>query len=899
MDWNTRIREALTATWGELDDDVVEELVQHAQATYDAARADGCTDHEAAARVAEHVRIWQHSGAALRGPARRPPAVDPPMPGRSFPTRMRRFAGLAADVRYAARLLKRQPRHAVLAMLTMALGIGATTILFSVTYGVLMRPLPWTSAERLVMLQETRGGNRPRFSAFSNVAYMAWRDQPATIDGLAAWTTRPATLAGAGEAERVVLVAATASLFPLLEARPLAGSFFSDDDATANVVVLSEGLWRQRFGGDESAINRIVQLDGLAHRIIGVLPDGAAFPNRQARLWVPFRVPDITTNSLSLFGAVARLRPGVTPTQAAAEATTRSRAAPDGGLTATAIFGSRGPIAVSATPMQEAITADVRQPLLVLLIAVGLLLATATANVASLQLAHATTRHRELAIRTAVGADHGRVTRQLLVESLLLGGSGGAAGLAVAWALHRAMPALLPADFPRANELTIDSTVVVFTALVTVAASMAFGIAPALRARRLNLVESLTDDGTAVIGARPGARGVRVVIMGAQVAMACVLLIGASLLGQSFIALVDADRGYEPAGVLTARLSLPAAMYQPERRHDLVAGLLVDLAADPGVERAAFTSELPLTPGGSTAAFTMRSPSADGGTISVQASPRVVSQDYFPAIGLRIVAGRAFTDDDTDGAPGVVVVNQSFARRYLGNDPIGARLPVGVGYHDPAEGTVIGVVEDVRYVAPAAPTLPEMYYSFSQMRGRLAVPGVTLVLRTSRPPSALVPMLRTRVRNADRGLVPDLVAPLEERMLTNLARPRLYATLLITFAVFALMIVTVGVFGVLSSFVAQRSREIAVRAALGARQADLLRLVIRQGLTMTAGGVAAGVIGSFALMRALAGLLYGVTPYDTLTYVAVPLIVAAAGLLACAAPAIRAARVDPLLTLRG
>ena len=897
MDWTSRVRAAFAESAHVPDHDVVEELAQHARAMYDAARGEGLSHAEADERVSAQLGRWRHDAAALRHKARRPPVVEPPPAGSSMP-----FAGLPQDVRYAGRLIRRQPRYALLVGLTMALGIGASTLLFSVTYGVLMKPLPWPQSERLVLVKETRGGKLPRFNSFSNAAYHAWREKPATIENLAGWSRRTATLADAGDPERLRIATASASLFQVLEARPLVGSLFDEKDEIAgDVIVLSESLWRQRFGADPGVLGRIVRLDGEPHRIIGVLPDELAYPDRLTRAWVPLRIMPTSGNSLTMFNAIARLRPGATATQAASEGTARGRNAPDTGMTTMAIFGGRGPIEISAAPLREALTADVRRPLIVLLVASGLLLVTATTNIAGLQLARATTRYREMAIRAALGAGRARVVRQLLVESLLLGIGGGAAGLLLAWVLHRLAPSVLPADFPRVSDLSMDGSVVLFALLVSISTSTAFGLLPALRVGTLDLVVSLAEDGTSPVGTGGRsriARG-RVLVMAGQVAIASVLLVGASLLGRSVVALLDADRGYDPSGILTARLSLPASMYNPERRYTILDRILTRFAAMPAVRDAAWTSESPLTPGGSTSAFTMRSRQLDEAVATVQASPRMVSPRYFAAMGIRVVAGRGFAESDTDTAPPAVVVNRAFARRYLGDAPLGAKLPMGLGYQaDDVEATVIGVIDDVRYLTAADSTQPEMYYSYRQFKGRVPVPVATLLVRTAGDPRAVAPALRAAVREADDGLVPDAVATMEDQMSTSIARPRLYAILLGGFAMLALVVVAVGLFGVLSYGVAQRSRELAVRAAIGARPIDIIRLVLGHTLAVTGVGLAAGLLTALALTRAIGSLLYGVTPHDWITYagVVIVLITVAAG--ASFGPARRATRVSPLRALR-
>jgi predicted permease len=437
------------------------------------------------------------------------------------------------------------------------------------------------------------------------------------------------------------------------------------------------------------------------------------------------------------------------------------------------------------------------------------------------------------------------------------------------------------------------------------ATSVVFGLLPVWYVRRLNLVETLAEDGTAPVGSgvRTRTARTRLLIMSAQVAIACVLLVGASLLGRSFVSLLTADRGFDPTAVLSARLAMPAAIYRSEeQRFAIIERMLARVAAIPGVTEASFTSELPLTPGGSTSAFNLRSQVAGGDVVRVQASPRIVSARYFSALRIRTIAGRGFSDLDTETSEPAVVVNQAFARRYLGDTPLGSRLPTGA-YAPPGgearEWTVIGVVEDVRYVTAGDSSQPELYYSYRQLGRRVPVQTVTLLLRTSGDPGAAAAALRAAVREADDRLVADVVMPLEQRLLTSLARPRLYAVLLGGFAGCALVIAAVGLFGVLSYSVAQRTRELAIRAALGAGRGEIVRLVLRQGLNVTLGGIAAGMLASAWLTRVLSTQLYGVTAHDPLTFALAPLVLLAVGALACLLPARRAARVDPLRTLRG
>ena len=891
MDWTARLR----AAFGDRapDADIVEELAQHAADAFQSSRADGCDEAEAAAIVDRQIAEWAHGAPALTRRPRTPPAPVPPPPAPS------RLTGLLNDLRYALRVLRRQPGYTATAIVTLALGIGATTIIFSVLYGVLLKPLPWPAGERLVRVSETRRGATSAFGAvLTNAGYLPWRDHPATLEGLAGWSSGVSTLADGADPQRVRVVSVTPGLFPLLGVRPVLGALFREGDevpGSEKVVVLSHALWTERFGGSRSVVGRAIRLDGQPHRVAAVMPASFAFPDREARAWVPLFVPPVSDGkseqrTLSMFAGIGRLRPGVTPAQAAAEGTARAHGGTDLGLVGIAVFGTKALPDVVVTPFLQAQTADVRPAILVFFAAVGLLLVTATANVASLQLARATGRRREIAIRTALGASVRSLARQFLVESSLVGLAGGAAGVVLALGLHRALPALLPAGFPRLDEISIGLPVLALALVASLASGVAFGLLPALQARRLALVDSLSEDGLASVGASAGSRThrARAFIIAGQVAVACLLLLGALLLGRSFHALLTADRGYQPEHVLTAALPLPDSSYTGHRRAEIASHLLARVRQLPGVTAAAITATLPLAGGEILSGFTM--PARDGsGTVQARAAIRNVSPGYFAALGVRLVSGRVFTDADTPASLSVVIVNRSFARRYLREPAVGQRVQ---------DGSVVGVVEDVHQFGVTDPTQPELYLCYPQSKEGLTWDEPKIVIRTSGDPLRLAPAVRTFVRELDPTVPVDNVRTMEERVSTNLARPRLYAVLLGGFAAFALVIAAVGLFGVLSYSVAQRSREIGVRTALGARPSDIVRLVVGQGLRMTAAGAAGGLVLSFFALKSLSALLYGITIYDAWSYAAVIVGILAASALACAVPARRAARVDPVRALR-
>ncbi|HEY3382504.1 MAG TPA: ABC transporter permease [Vicinamibacterales bacterium] len=895
MDWNSRVRAAFGSSAP--SDDVVEELAQHAAAAFEAARAEGLDADTAARGVESQIDAWAGDERVRTRRPRSVAAVEPP------PASAPWLAGVGHDVRYAWQLLRRQWGHTLVVGLTVALGVGASTVLFSVAYGVLVKPIPWRDAGRLVRVYETRQGSAKPPTFFTNATYLAWADHPATIEGIAAWSTDLLTLVGAGEPERIRVVSASPELFPLLGATPALGRLFTtsaDGALDEKQIVLSHGLWQARFNASPQAIGRVVRLDGEDYHVAAVMPASFAFPDREIRAWVPFQVrpavvPGKSGGGLSMFSALARLRPGATAAQAAAEASARGNHAPDPGLVVMAVFGSRGAVQVSAVPFLESMTGDVRPALIVFLVAVGLLLVTATANVASLQLARTTARRREIAIRSALGAGTGRLARQLLIENAILGQVGGLAGLVLAaWLVH-ILPSVLPPDFPRLADIGIDWRVALVAVALSLTSSLGFGLAPVLHARRVDLAGALSEDSLSAVGAghRTTTARARLAIMVGQVAVACVLLVGAALLVRSMVALLDADRGYDPTNVLTARLSLRDGAYPGERRVEVLDRLVSRLRAVPGVKAAAYASNLPLVSGNVLLAAFPVPARKGGGMVPAHATVRHVSPGYFSALGLRVVEGRAFIDADTHDSKEVTVVNRAFARQYLDTPAVGVQLP---GQKAPRE--VIGVIENARFGAVSDVAQPEAYDTVHQVKGGLLFDTPAIVVRTAGDPTRLVPILRSFVREQDATLALDSVMTMEDRVWNSLSKPRLYALLLGVFAAFALTIAAVGLFGVLSYGVSLRAREIGVRTSLGATPWVIARLVVRQGLAVTVTGAVIGLALSAAGARYLSKLLYGVTPYDAATFVLAPVLLTIVALIACLVPARRAARVDPVKVLR-
>jgi predicted permease len=908
-DWKQQLHSAFEANGHTCEADVLEELSTHAAAAYDTLRAEGHTLSDAERRIEDLIKIWVREAADLhrgpkRSPATRPPAADGA-----------RLAGLMQDVRYGVRLLHRQPGFSAVAIVTMALGIGATTILFSVADGVLLKPLPWSDAGQLVRVTETRQGRTGRVvGTVSNGTFLAWRDHRSTIEDLGGWLTQKATLTGAGDPARVSMVPTTPSLFRILKVHPLSGRLFNDDEGAANqpgAAILSYGLWQERFGSRSDIVGHAVQLNDRPYTIVGVMPRDFAFPDIETRVWTAWRAPAVVADNGALVGvifrAIARLRPGATPEQAAAEATSLARSAPDMGLAARALFGAAGPIEVSVVPELQAITADVKPAILVLLAAVALLLITATANVASLQLARAAVRRREMAVRAAIGAGQRRIVRQLLIESSIVGLCGGFAGLALAAGFRQVLPWLVPDGFPRLDAVALDIRALSFALVVSVLASVACGLLPAWHTRRVNLVETRSEDGgPSISGAirSPAARARALIIVG-QVAIACLLLVGATLLTRSFVAMVHADRGYDPVSVLTAQLPLPPG-FPAERRGQLLEALVERLRAVPGVTDAAYSTGLPFISAGGFAAFNMRSPRNPDVEIEVQATQRLVSPDYFAAMRLRLIQGRTLSAEDTAATPPVVVVNRTFARQYIGDDAIGARIPLrgpragGLRFiNEQADAEIVGIVDDMRQDSVEAAAQPELFASLRQiLASSVRNFDPILVIRTTANPTTYVPTLRGLVHEQAPTLALDSVMTLEDRVTTSLERPRLYAVVLAWFGMFALLIAGVGLLGVLSFSVAQRTREIGVRSALGAQAHDIVGLVLHQALWIVGVGMIVGLGAALAGARLLSAFLYGISPHDAVTFVAVPIVIIAIAAIACLVPARRAAQMDPLTALR-
>jgi putative ABC transport system permease protein len=813
---------------------------------------------------------------------------------------------LLQDLRYGFRVLLQRPGFTAVAVLALALGIGANTAIFSVVNAVLLRALPYSDAGRLVRLYT---GSDPSTAPNGPLSYpdlLDYRAQSRTLEYVVGYqSVGTVMLVGGGEAERVRGAEVMADLFPMLGAKAERGRVFTREEDAAGgpaVVVISDGLWRRRFGADPSVVGREVKmgLAGRAATVIGVMPRGFKFPPEDQETidyYVPFveeneRLRDVSFNNRASYSypVVAKLRPGVTFEEAAAEvgtiATRLAAEYPDAGARRRARLVS----------LHEDLVGEYRAPLLVLLGAVGFVLLIACANVANLLLARAASRSKEMAIRTALGAGRLRIARQLLTESLLLALAGGGLGLLLAvWGVD-ALVRLSPANVPRLSETSLDARVLVFTFAVSLLTGVVFGLVPALQASKTDLAGSLKEGGRG--GTSGAARSrLRSLLVVAEVALSLVLLIGAGLFLRSFARLLGTDPGYSPERVLALTVALDTKKYTDgDSRAEFFGRAVEAVRAVPGVEAAAVTRLLPLGNRDTFDTFEIAGrPSPPGERRAARFY--AVSPDYFRVMSIPVLRGRAFADTDTSKSPRVMVVNEAFVREFFGGaDPTGQRIVL-----DDADGTqlppceIVGVVGSVRYERLNDRERPEFYAPFRQSPDF----AMEVVVRSrASDAAALAPPVRAALKGVDGNLLIWETRTMDELVGRSVAPQRFNVALLGVFACVALLLAAVGLYGVIAYTVALRTHEIGIRVALGARPRDVVRMVVGHGMGLTLAGIALGLAGSLALARLVSGLLYGVSATDPPTFILVPLLLAAVALAACLVPARRATKVDPLVALR-
>jgi predicted permease len=806
---------------------------------------------------------------------------------------------LFQDIRYGLRGLWKRPGFTAVAVITLALGIGANAAIFSVVNAVLLKPLQFRDPERLAILWEDASfvGFPRNTPAPAN--YVDWKSQAQSFEDVAATHESSLNLTGDGEPERVPTRRVTHNFFSLLGVQPLIGRGFLPDEDRPNankVVVLSYPLWQGRYGGDRNILNRTVLLNGEKHTVVGVMPAGFQWLESEEKLFVPLA---LSANALTNRGShyltvIARLKSGVSMVQAQSEMNAiMARIAKDH-PEATA----EGKLGAVVTPLHEQLAGDARRPLLVLLVAVAFVLLIACANIASLLLARAAGRRREIAVRTALGASRTRIVKQLLTESLLLSLFGGISGLLLAILSFSFFENLIPDGLKQSTNLQLDSKVLLFALMTSIITGIVFGLIPALQSARVDLNESLKQSGGRS-GSGSGMK-LRSGMIVFEVSLSLVLLVGAVLLIQTLFQLFNQYSMLAPEKVLTMRTPLPLSKYdEPGKRHAFYQNVLQRVEAIPGVVSAGYVTAIPLTwKGGTTGVFPEGTSEAVPG-VSYDANHRQVSANYLQTMSIPLRQGRHFTAQDNEQSMPVAIVNETMAREYWPNgDAVGRRFTLGEPDEEEPWFTIVGVVADVRQMGIDVPVKGEMYLPYGQIALYDFYAPRDLALRTNGDPASLMGAVREAIRSVDPDQPVSNVATMEEVLGREASQRRLGMILLTAFAVLALLLASLGIYGVLAYFVAQHRNEIGVRLALGATPARILLLVLQKGMKLTLLGVAIGLAASFALTRLMTSLLFGVKAVDPLTFAAVPLLLAVVALLACWIPARRAAKVDPMVALR-
>ena len=795
------------------------------------------------------------------------------------------------DISYSTRVLLKNYAFTIVVVLTLALGIGANTAIFSFANGILLRPLPYPQSDRLAVLDETALKRGIESMSVSYPNFLDWREQNTVFQDIGLhFGTHRFSLSGAGEPVEINGSRITQGLFEILRVSPILGrAFTADEDRPQQdaVVILGYDLWQKNFSGDPNILGQKLVLSNRPRTIVGVMPRGFRFPE-VSELWVPMALtPQMFTRTDHGLNAIARLKDGVTFEEAQAEMhNIAARIEQQNPVT------NEG-LGVKVMSLHENLAGDYREALLILLGVVGCVLLVACVNVANLMLARATARQKEFALRAALGASRWRIVRQLLIESLLLAMVGGAIGFALSlWALNLLLRAI-PGQLPFWMNFTIDLRVLAFTLGITLLTGLIFGAVPALQTSRVDLNDTLKEGGRGAIGFRGRSRSLLVVT---EIALSLVLLVGAGLMIQSFLRLRQVNIGLDAKNVFTATVALPRAKYtEDEQRITFFKQLLEQVRTIPGVEAAGATSTLPLS-GNNWG----RSLTVEGYPVmSVGQAPIIqhtlATPGYFQTLGITLIAGRDFTDADTAGSPKVTIVDERLARHYWPNDsPVGKRIRFGPPEDNEPWHTIVGVVRTVRHQRMQEDTRESVYLPYRQ----IPINELTLVARTTADPHELTAAVRRAVAQIDRDQPVSQIATMEEVVAESIWQPRLYATLFAVFAGGALILALIGIYGVMAFLVQTRTHEIGVRMALGATARDVFKLIVGRGMKLTVFGVIIGVAGAIGLTRLMHSLLFNTSATDPFTFIGISILLSLAAFFACYIPARRAAKVDPLIALR-
>jgi putative ABC transport system permease protein len=801
------------------------------------------------------------------------------------------------DLRYGARMLFKNPVFTLIVVLTLALGIGANTAIFSVVNAVLLRPLPYPEPEQLVMALLTNTVEGKSSGYFGNADFLAVRERNQSFENVTGFSLGTFTLTGGERPEQVSGALVSADFFATLRVTPARGRAYQAEDdrpGSARVVVISHSFWQQRLAAEPQVIGKTINLNDTPYTIIGVTPESFHFAlTPDAELWPVQVIRPPGRRGPYYMQCIGRLKPGVTEQQAQAD------------LSAIAAqvkqqFPNSSPFnAMTTRPLITSVVGQVRRALLVILGAVAFVLLIAAANVANLQLARAASREREMAVRRALGANRWRIVRQLLTESLLLAAIGGVVGLLLAlWGIDL-FRTFGPANLPRLREVNLDGRVMGFTMLAALLSGLIFGLAPAMQSSRADLNESLKEGGRAGTESH-GRKRLRGLLVVAEVALTLVLLVGAGLLLKSFLRLQEVNPGFQPDHLLTAQISLPPARYAEDQK--IIAfyqELISRMKSLPGVQAVGISMSLPPNRLSLANDFGIEGRPLAPGHARPWAEEMTISPDYFTALGVPLLRGRFFTDADKAGAPRVLIINEAMARRFFPNeDPVGKRLQTGDPNPNAPWETIVGVVGNVKYTGLEVEEALTMYAPYTTPAWVSSSRSMYLVVRTAGEPLGLSSALRQQVRSLDQDLPVAKLKTMEQVIHESVAGPRFRASLLGLFAAVALLLAAIGIYGVISYAVTERTHEIGIRMALGAQIGDVLWLVIAQGMKLALCGIAIGLAASFALTRLMKTLLFEVSATDPLTFAVIAVLLTGVALFACWIPARRATKVDPMVALR-